>query len=117
MKIIEIKSTPSGREVAYLFDERNNRVIKMFVEDYTISIDDRAPDGDTRDRYERDEVVPARPRRRTYIEDNNEPEEGPAEPRGGRELPLKTPSIIPPGIMSTMIQPGSPGAAEERRTV
>ena len=40
MKIIEIKVTPSGREVAYLFDERNNRVIKMLVEDYTNSIDD-----------------------------------------------------------------------------
>jgi len=113
MKIIEIKVTPSGREVAYLFDERNNRVIKMLVEDYTNSIDDRT-EGGTMGRYEeaprpRKVEMPTR-----YPLTNEEFED--SVPVARTDLPLKTKTIIPPGIMSTMIQPGSPGAAEERRT-
>lgn len=114
MRIIEIKQTKYG-EVAYIFDEDNQRVIKLPVDDFT----DLAYAKENRERFVKyDEDAPVRiPRRPSRIQSEEiEPER--EEPRPRPNLPDKPkPSIMPPHLRGVLIEPDQPGAAVETRRI
>lgn len=114
MKIIEIRTTPSGREVAYLFDERRGRVVKMLVDDFTGEVDPE-PDYPQVDMPARIPRV-KQPRPDMPIDNMDEDDDDVVNrPPMGR--PAKRHTIIPPGLTGVFKPPGSAGAAEEIRTI
>lgn len=112
MKIIEIKTTRSGQEVAYLFDESRGRVIKVLVEDMTRLAESDARSEDYDD-FEPEPASRRRPRIRPQLEDAGL--ENDALIRGEDAKPPR--SIVPPGLAGVFKPAGSPGAAEEIRNV
>ena len=108
MKVIEIKQTQRG-DIAYIWDEQKQEVMKVWVKDYTRQTD---PDPEYED--EEEKFIPKL--KTPKIISPKEPvlemdEDGlPKLERG--EQPK---TIIPPGMRGMFIEHDQPGASVERR--
>lgn len=102
MKIIEIKKTTSGREVAYIFDEQRGKIYKTLVEDLTgTELEEDEPVYSPRPEPTRRAV------RRVPIPQNDFPlEENDMEDSPTQPLPDKpAPQVIPPRFRDLLTPP------------
>lgn len=120
MKLIEIKNTNRG-EIAYLFDEQQNRVYKVFVEDLTQDrssrkrdIEDEELEYDDAPSSRHKSIIPFKVSIKPSVEvvDDQKTELPPRR----QPVPLKR-NIMPPGIAGVFTPAGQPGEAIEQRTV
>ena len=115
MKIIEIRNTVYG-EVAYVFDEVNQRVIKLPVDDFTgyneVEEEIEKPVYPRRKRRPKPMIKNVEITEEVDFENlpNEQEKVGPVRPK---IMPKKT--IIPASLQGVFRQPGQPGAAVETR--